>query len=168
MVAPQEKCESNSPTEESLFGTTGKEAPEKTETESALPQLYMLMTLQKNMFFDAALQSMGYVILGTVFKRRPDLNDNKHYLDLTFTPAEHNKCWQDFGIQQRIGGQYRLADVTTNFDKIVEQTTCYIENALESSGGRLVAGTLRIFVTMHSDGMIHQMLTWIERKPDAK
>jgi len=171
MEQKQEKPDDSSPTADSLFGAKVLEdaAAEEIslEKEQPLPQLYILMALANNMFFDAALQSIGYVILGTVFNRNPELNDKKYYLDITFTPEEHNKCWQDFTIHHQTLAGFKLADLTASFDDIVEHVATEIKPILEAADGKMVAGTLRIYVTFDPkghNGNVQLALAWVEKE----
>jgi hypothetical protein len=89
---------------------------------------------------------MGHIILGTAFKKHPELNETGLYADLDLNPNEHNKCWEDFSLQRLVAWTGALPDLLYRFDSVVEKVARTVGEILKRSG-KLVAGSLRIYVS---------------------
>ena len=166
---PNEKLEPPSPTAEALFGDNQKEEQEKKTAprEKPIPQVSLLQSIERNMFFDAAIKSWGYVFLGVAFQRNPDLNDPSKALDVTFEPETHNNTWQNYKCCSIPAIEFELSKLTSNFENGVEAMAKAARKVLKLADGRLVAGTLRAHVTMTqnatTDAWISISLVWIEQ-----
>jgi hypothetical protein len=106
------------------------------------PKLAMLQAIQRNMYSDAALQSIAYIILGTAIKCHPELNEKELYADpnLDDTKTDPDK----FVIVAAHVGNYAPQDLIANFDKIVHDTAEVLRTAVLC--GKIVAGTLRSYL----------------------
>ena len=144
-----------------------KTIDEKLVKEQALPQLAILQAEQRNMFTDVFLQDIGHIILGTAFVRNPELNDPKYYADTQFTPEEHNKHWNEYEIVQQHIWCDGLSSIMQNLDLRVNDTAAAVKEILEDPENKLVAGTMRMHISIEKRGDIFASLILIRKKPNA-
>jgi len=128
------------------------------------PGLGILMGIQRNMFSDVALQDIGHVILGTAYSRDEYLNDHKHYLNVNFSPEEHNDSYADYVIQTTLMWRGQISRIMEHLESATIAAGERLKTILTRSSGKIVAGTMRIHVTMDEKGDLTATLMWVEKR----
>lgn len=121
--------------------------------------------IANNMLFDAGLQSIGYVFMGRVFQRYPELNDEAYYLKQDIEDVAQN--YKDYAIGTVITDiRYPLKTLIENYDDTVETLANVFERDILQEKGmkrRILAGSLRTYLQLEHNSVIFT-LVWIYKK----
>jgi len=114
------------------------------------PQLGILQSLANNLFCDAAIQSMGLVILGEALTKNEKLSaeDTWYWHDFMH---EVNADWRDFTMEADHIGHIRPEELNSHLDFIISTVQARILKLAARYPGQVVAGTLRLCLTMVSE-----------------
>jgi len=108
------------------------------------PRQDILLMIQNNMFMDAALQNLGYVLLGTAISRNEkEFNDPSRYLQVDFKKLKPSEVTK-YSIATETVDRVWLSSVISNFEFMVEQMVSALRVMLVNN--RVVLGTLRAMV----------------------
>lgn len=127
-------------TEEQLQALIKKKEQEKRPQEK--PEVHMLMGLQKNLFCDAAFQSMAIAMIGTVFTRNPELNNPELFVNHDFS-AKDNDSWQKYSFGNKVVYKTDLVNMPRRMEECIAHMTEDIKNLIETR--KIVMGTLRTY-----------------------
>lgn len=135
-------------------------APRATEEVQMDPEIGILASMERNMFFDAGLQSAGHVIIGTAFQRHPELGDDAYLteIDTQFTAEDHNGKGGDYAFMSTAAWDIKLSDLLSRLDDIIEKTADALSQLMEEHKGNIVAGTMRIHISQDIEGTVHGAL----------
>jgi len=130
------------------------------------PRVAILETIKNNYFFDAGLQNIGYIILGTAVKRHPAINnkllnpaDNEALFDKRMAEQDTAR----YGIQQRFMVSFRMDELLDNLEMLSDTVGTKILSILDVK--KMVPGTLRILArAAHNTEQISLDMVWIEEK----
>jgi len=124
----------------------------------------LFMSLQRNIFCDAALQGMAYGILGSVFEKNPSLNDPALFSTIEFGAAINGKT-DAFKLDCKKVWEGSLSDLHTGADELVEEMKERVEALLRER--KVVIGTLRIYATLDTSiRSVTLALVWAEQIKD--
>jgi hypothetical protein len=144
--------------------TAATEEQQADPREEEVPEVHLLMSLQKNLFCDAAFQSMAIAMLGTAIGQNPELNDPDRYKLVDFS-AKNNCDWDKYTIQERDCYQCCLKDMPRLMSEGVEKMGQVLKEVVESS--TVILGTLRAYAHFNpcqNGGDFTITLVWIEEK----
>lgn len=135
------------------------------------PRVAILQTIQNNLFTDAALQNIGYVILGTAVRKYPDINSPKN------RPQERedafNKCLEagetdGYVIGERHLVSFTMSELLDNLDELTDSMGVSIITMLHNS--KVVPGTLRVLARLGCrelglrQNVVELYAVWVEEK----
>jgi hypothetical protein len=126
--------------------------------------LNLLLSVQNNAYFDAALGGILYTLLLHTMQQYPDLNDENRFILDPIDPAYHNGFETLFRTHVHSLGRIELALITSSADKMAAWLNAKVEafmDALERAEQTLIAGTLRLHGAMVGRGEIDMFLIGI-------
>lgn len=132
--------------------------------EKEVPEVHLLMSLQKNLFCDAAFQAMALAMLGTAFTNNPELNNPELYADQSFGVA-NNGNWSNYACGSALVYTCDLADMPADMAKGVKLLADKIRTLIATT--RIVMGTLRAYAhynPQQARSNFSISLVWIEEK----
>jgi hypothetical protein len=139
---------------------------EPTLPELAIPQVAVLQSVQNNIFCDAALQSIGLVIIGQAITTHPDLMDEKTWVNYSITP-EDNANWQQFNLRSEPVGHIPVSGVMGNLDFLIETVQGALLTLVQQEPNTVLAGSMRLNITitggdaMDEEPKLQIWLLWI-------
>jgi len=131
-----------------------------------LPQVHLLMSLQKNLFCDAAFQAMALAIIGTVFKNNPDLNNPDLYVNKTFS-SDDNADWSKYTCNCKPVFSTALSNLPVQMQACMDDMAAAIRKLINTH--KIVMGTLRAYAHYNPQqvtGNFTVALIWIEENED--
>ena len=129
--------------------------------EIPIPEVSMLQSIERNMFFDASLQAFGYIILGTAIRQHPELNDANRMICESIEASTHNENWGQYKICHATAYKCKLSAFPAYLDSAANAVAQAAEIPMKT--GCLVAGTLRSHVLLDQDAYMTIQLIWIEK-----
>ena len=120
------------------------------------PQMDLLECIQRNMFSDAMLMSMGLRFMGSVMERHPEVNKPELYAKVEFGAGCPFDA-KEFEIEASSAASFCPSSLISRYDEIVEALALHLRKLLEGRnscpdavlpswllGSRMVGGTLRL------------------------
>ena len=120
----------------------------------------ILSSIQQNMFCDAALQNIGYIVLGKTIMDNPEFNNPERFVVANFrdiNPVDADK----YELVMEQVTAMALCAMLSRFDETVKSTKAKLETLL--NGDRIVIGTLRMMTVVES-GLVNFYLLAVKEK----
>lgn len=133
--------------------------------QSKDPRVAILLTIQNNLFTDAALQNIGYVLLGTAVRMHPEINDpDKNPVEIQdrFSAMMEAEQTDKYKLDSRHMVSFRMCELLDNVDMFADVVGHKVLDTF--AGKKIVPGTLRVLAKMDDSEMIALHLIWIEEK----
>jgi len=146
------------------------ESPSPNQTENRpLPQIDVLQCVNRNLFPDVALQTIGLRILGSVFEKHPELNKPELYERVDEFDQKFKTNWNEFKIQARYVGAISFHMLLTSYDSMVNEVAGFVRHIASEPVVKIVGGTLRLHVGIRhyhceDDVTVVFTLMWIEKQ----
>lgn len=133
---------------EALMETTTPEPP-----ENLSPRVRILQCLESNFFVDAALQTIGYVILMEAIRRQPEFNRPENFDTVKFDGTT-DVGGQAIKLRSVNTMPVRVVDLLDRLDELIDDIAGVLRHILSSetdNGRRVILGTVRAHTVIVSD-----------------